>query len=211
MPICKSSTKSNSKNNVSIGYSWINTGQQEKLSVWGRSYFIEPPALSGLSIGNYPYSSLFNLTSIIPQWNSSTLLGLPTERFLEAHVTYIYYVNMFNISDKNLKTNIKPINGEIALNAIKRINAYSYDYKPEIFKNSPKEMEGMLTEQGKNQIGLMAQEIREIFPQLVKSDEKTEQLSVNYVALIPILIESIKEQQKQIEQLKLMIIQLEQK
>jgi hypothetical protein len=58
-------------NNVSIGYSWL-SGQTEKLAVLGRSYFIESPALSGLSIGNYPWSPSFNATSIIPQWNSFT-------------------------------------------------------------------------------------------------------------------------------------------
>jgi hypothetical protein len=69
----------------------------------------------------------------------------------------------------------------------------------------------MLVESGKNQIGIMAQEVKEVFPQLVKQDEKTQQLSVNYVALIPVLIESIKEQQKQIEELKVLVNQLQQR
>ena len=118
---------------------------------------------------------------------------------------------MFNISDRNLKSNIKPIAGETALNAIKRLNGYTYDYKPDVFKNGQKGMEALLLESGKNQIGVMAQEVKELFPQLVKQDEKTQQLSVNYIGLIPILIESIKEQQKQIEELQLLIIQLQQK
>jgi hypothetical protein len=179
--------------------------------VLGRSYFIESPALSGLSIGNYAFSSTFNAMSIIPQWNSSTLLGTSTERFFQAHVSYIYYLDMFRISDRNLKTNIKPLSGELAINSLKRLNGYKYDYKPEVFKNAQKEMEGMLSESGKNQIGVMAQELKEVFPQLVKQDEKTQQLSVNYIGLIPILIESIKEQQKQIEELKLLVTQLQQK
>ena len=52
-------------------------------------------------------------------------------------------------------------------------------------------------------IGLLAQEIQKIFPELVKQagdDEGT--LSVNYQGLIPILINAIKEQQKQIKALK---------
>lgn len=55
-----------SGNNVSIGYTWL-SGQTEKLSVLGRSYFIETPALSGLSIGNYYWNSSINLTGVIPQ------------------------------------------------------------------------------------------------------------------------------------------------
>jgi hypothetical protein len=197
-------------NNVSIGNSW-SSGQTEKLNVRGSSYFIDPPALSGFSIKNYAWSPSFNFTSIIPQWNNSCLIGTSSQLFFQAHISYIYYVNTFQISDRNLKTNIKPIASESALNAIKLLNAYTYDFKPDAFKNSAKEMEGMLAETSKNQIGVMAQELKEVFPQLVKQDEKTQQLSVNYIGLIPILIESIKEQQKQIEELKLLIIQLQQK
>lgn len=89
---------------------------------------------------------------------------------------------MYSISDKNLKTNIKQIEGSFALNAIKKINGYTYDYKPEAFKNSQKEMDPVLLESAKNQIGIMAQEIKEVFPQLVVKDEKTQQFSVNYVS-----------------------------
>jgi hypothetical protein len=199
-----------SGNNVSIGYSWL-SGQTEKLSVLGRSYFKETPALSGLSIGNYPYNSSFNATTIIPQWNNSTLLGTSTERFFEAHVSYIYYLNLYSLSDQNLKTNIQPIKSNTALDGIKRINAYTYDFKPIVFKNAQKEIEPLLLESGKNQIGIMAQELKMVFPQLVKQDEKTQQLSVNYIGLIPILIESIKEQQRQIEDLKLLVSQLQQR
>jgi hypothetical protein len=91
-------------NNVSIGFSWL-SGQSEKLAVLGRSYFIEPPAMSGLSIGNYVWNGWFNATSIIPQWNSSTLLGTPTERFFEIYATNVHYMNFYNLSDRNLKTN----------------------------------------------------------------------------------------------------------
>ena len=52
-------------------------------------------------------------------------------------------------------------------------------------------------------IGLLAQEIQKIFPELVKQAEDDEgTLSVNYQGLIPILINAIKEQQKQIRDLK---------
>ena len=52
-------------------------------------------------------------------------------------------------------------------------------------------------------IGLLAQEIQKIFPELVKqAGDEEGTLSVNYQGLIPILINAIKEQQKQIRVLK---------
>jgi len=49
-------------------------------------------------------------------------------------------------------------------------------------------------------IGLLAQEIQKIFPELVKqAGDDGGTLSVNYQGLIPILINAIKEQQKELE------------
>jgi hypothetical protein len=50
-----------------------------------------------------------------------------------------------------------------------------------------------------NKIGLLAQEIEEVFPELVKSGmDKNKTLSVNYQGLIPVLINAIKEQQEEL-------------
>lgn len=51
------------------------------------------------------------------------------------------------------------------------------------------------------QTGLIAQEVEEIFPELVKTDEKGMK-SVNYIGLVPHLIESVKEQSSEISALK---------
>ena len=44
------------------------------------------------------------------------------------------------------------------------------------------------------QYGFIAQNIQEILPELVKTNIN-DRLSVNYIAMIPILVEAIKEQQ----------------
>ena len=52
-------------------------------------------------------------------------------------------------------------------------------------------------------IGLLAQEVMELFPELVvKSKDKQGTLSVNYQGLIPILLNAIKEQQSQLNKLR---------
>ncbi len=174
------------------------TSQLEEFAVKGNSYFIESPALSGLSIKNENWNGAFNLMGIIPQWNSSTLLGTDNFRFFEVHTTQLFLSNMYFNSDEKLKTNIQKIASRSALSMVLKLNAYTYDFTEKNYPNAQKELLPLLLETGKNQIGVMAQEVKEVLPQLVKQDEQTQQLSVNYVGLIPVLIESIKEQQQQI-------------
>jgi hypothetical protein len=54
------------------------------------------------------------------------------------------------------------------------------------------------------QMGVIAQEVEKVFPELVTAD-KDGFKSVNYIGLIPVMIESIKEQQKQIDELKTLL------
>ena len=54
---------------------------------------------------------------------------------------------------------------------------------------------------GKQRIGVLAQEIQEVFPELVIEDGN-EMLAVNYQGLVPVLINALKEQQKEIDELK---------
>ena len=51
---------------------------------------------------------------------------------------------------------------------------------------------------GKQKIGVLAQEVREVFPELV-SEGDNEMLAVNYQGLVPVLINALKEQQSEIE------------
>ena len=62
------------------------------------------------------------------------------------------------------------------------------------------------TNESKSKIGLLAQDVQKVFPELVKTtNDKNKTLSVNYQGLIPVLINAIKEQQKQIKELKRLI------
>ena len=103
-------------------------------------------------------------------------------------------------SDKNLKTNIKPIPSDISLTKILNLQGVEYNWKDRTDKET--------------KLGLIAQEVQEHVPEAIKMsqtlNDETEFLSVNYLAIIPLLIESIKEQNKQIMELKTRITQLEQ-
>jgi hypothetical protein len=59
----------------------------------------------------------------------------------------------------------------------------------------------------KTHIGFSAQEVKEIFPDLVEADQDG-LLGIDYSGLIPVLVEAIKEQQVQMEALKTEILEL---
>ena len=50
-----------------------------------------------------------------------------------------------------------------------------------------------MTKDGEKKIGVLAQEIKEVFPELVSEDDN-EMLAVNYQGLVPVLINALKEQ-----------------
>lgn len=95
-------------------------------------------------------------------------------------------------SDRRLKKNITPLQN--SLQKIVKLGGYHYHWKNE---NADTRL----------QTGVMAQEVQKLFPELV-SENKEGILAVNYSGLIPVMIESIKEQQKQIDELKKLVERL---
>lgn len=97
----------------------------------------------------------------------------------------------FSTSDKNFKENITPI--ENPIEKIRMISGNTYDWKADM-----KEFHGF---EG-NDVGVIAQEIEAVLPQLVTTRE-TGYKAVKYDKLVALLIEGIKEQQTQIEKLRM--------
>lgn len=86
-------------------------------------------------------------------------------------------------SDARLKKNIRPI--ENIMPKILAMNGKTYNW---VEDSKPTE----------TQIGFIAQEVEKIFPELVQTNE-TGYKSVNYIALVPVLLEGIKNLQKQLD------------
>ena len=88
-------------------------------------------------------------------------------------------------SDIRLKERIEPLKD--MLPKLMKLNGYTYylkDHKDTTL-----------------QVGVLAQELQKIFPELVETD-KQGMLAVRYTQLIPVLLTAIKEQQKEIDGLK---------
>ena len=104
----------------------------------------------------------------------------------------------FITSDKRFKKDIKVI--PQAMESLENISGVSYTYQTEKF-----EKRSLPT--GKS-MGLIAQEVQKVYPELVNEDEEG-YLSVNYDGLIPVLIEALKEQKAHIQKLESKVNQLE--
>ena len=93
-------------------------------------------------------------------------------------------------SDARLKSNIISLGSTLA--KLLMIDGKSYTIK---------------TNEAESKIGILAQDVQKVFPELVKTTNDSNQtLSVNYQGLIPVLINAIKEQQKEIKKLEKLLI-----
>ena len=100
-----------------------------------------------------------------------------------------------------MKTSSKTTNVSI-LTALLQLNGYTYSYKNEEYP------EYKLPDTP--QIGLMAQEVEQVFPQLVVTN-KAGHKAVNYLGLVPVLVEAIKQQQNLLEAQQMYLKRLEEK
>jgi len=102
------------------------------------------------------------------------------------NITGVVTATNFNsTSDISLKEHIHSI--EDPLEKVLKINGVGFRWK----------------DTKEDSIGVIAQDIEEILPELVKNNDHIK--TVNYNGLIGVLIEAVKEQQRQIEELKSII------
>lgn len=88
-----------------------------------------------------------------------------------------------SLSDRNRKTNIRPIENSIAI--IQRLQGVRFDW----------------LDNDKASIGLIAQEVEDVIPEVVETGADGTK-TISYGNIIGVLIEAIKEQQIRIEELK---------
>lgn len=120
------------------------------------------------------------------------------------HNTYALYVygNSYCTgswlgSDIKFKNNIKNIENPLSL--LLNLNGVSYNWKTKEYKERE-------FSEGRH-YGLIAQEVEKVLPDMVKEDDNGEK-AIAYTELIPLLLEAIKQQQKDIEQLQNKVNQL---
>ncbi len=96
----------------------------------------------------------------------------------------------FYSSDKRLKDNVIPITNPIS--KIMKIGGYTFDWN------------GKQDTYSGHDVGVIAQEVEKVLPEVVETRENGYK-AVKYDKMVPLLIEAIKDQQKQIDELKKLI------
>ena len=121
---------------------------------------------------------------------SSTITMSSEGNFTAAQVTASGDVIAF--SDKRVKTNIKTINN--GLEKVTKLRGVSYN-RTDVDDKS-------------NKIGVIAQEVQEVLPEVVNYDNKKDLLGVDYGKMAGVFIEAIKELKAEVDSLKDEIKQL---
>jgi hypothetical protein len=94
-------------------------------------------------------------------------------------------------SSRRFKTNIQPLEG--ALEKVEQLRGVSYDRKAD----------------GKHEIGVVAEDVDQVVPEVVSRDPKNQEVQgVDYSRLAALLIEAVKSQQAEIQELKMQVLQL---
>ncbi len=151
---------------------------QTKLEMWGLynptgQIYIEPKTGTQLLIAPTDWSKNL-LTSI----NGNVAIGGNLSANYISGTAFLY------TSDRSLKTNISEL--QDALSKVEQLQGVSFNWKSD----------------GRADVGLIAQDVEKVYPQLVSTNEVTGLKSVEYGNLVGVLVEAIKEQQKEIDDLK---------
>jgi hypothetical protein len=142
-------------------------------------------SVGGLIIQNYG----LNISLFCQQSNGNVGIGTTTPGYkLTVNGTAWCSSGAWTGSDIRWKKNIKDLNN--SLSRILELQAVNYDLRTDEFPE-------MSFETG-TQIGLIAQDVEKVFPELVRTDNKGYK-AVSYEKLSVLLVESIKEQQQQID------------
>jgi len=171
--------------------------------------------IAGGANGSIPYQSASGVTAFLsigtsgkylksngttPEWDSAVGLtvgqvaygqGTGSELAGDSGMTYNNLTQTLTLSgdvvagsDSEIKDNIETITDALAKTLALR--GVSFNYK----------------KGGKANLGLIAQEVQAVIPEVVSVNDATGFLGIGYNALIGLLVEAIKEQQSQIDELK---------
>ncbi|MFO7370173.1 MAG: tail fiber domain-containing protein [Bacteroidales bacterium] len=158
-----------------------------------------------------------NVRMTISASNGNVGIGLSPSNSYRLYMNGIVAATAFQVtSDIRLKENIKPM--DKSFNKIELLQPITFQFADYIDKNSKissVDSTGAIisaitpdkSAEKKTRFGFSAQEVQKIFPDLVMKDDNG-YLSVDYIGLIPVLVEALKEQQMQIDELEKKVLSL---
>jgi Chaperone of endosialidase len=129
-------------------------------------------------------------SGVVDDYTTALIYGDFSTDYLRLNANVEVYGTLTNPSDRRWKKNIYTIDN--SLEKVTKLRGVTYEWKTKEFSN-------MNFSDGK-QIGVIAQEVEEIVPEVVQTNEDGFK-TVDYAKLTPLLIEAIKAQQSQITNL----------
>lgn len=164
----------------------------------------ENPANALFEIGIGTSSARANAVTVLNNGNIGIGTSAPGTYRLSVNGTINAAGGISQVSDRRYKKDITPITD--ALDKIMKIQGVGYNWRTDEFKDKNFD--------NKHQLGVIAQDIEKILPDAVAKDNNG-YYSVSYTTLVPVLVEAVKEQQgtivnqqKQIDELKILVKQL---
>lgn len=139
------------------------------------------------NIKQFVVSSDSQVIWIYKRLPNGIIVQTPADKSKPVLINNDLYVNgsIYNPSDKNLKKNIKSI--EDKSSSIINLEPVEFNYKDDKTQ--------------KKHLGFIAQDVEKIYPELVTNNQNNLK-SINYIELIPLLVLHIKKQQKEIDELR---------
>jgi len=186
--------------NAQGGEVTINSGgsrDNDSLEIRGRVNF-DNGGHSGMRItatNSNPTNALFE-----PTLFEEGLLGSSTRPFWRIYSREFYAqtpLEYKTYSDRSLKSNIARI--QSAMETINALEGVTYELSTSPMGKRERPLNQQEQFVNDNQLGFIAQDVAKVLPQLVTEDETTGLKTVAYMGVIPVLVEALKEQQKQLD------------
>jgi len=144
-------------------------------------------------MANYITTSTSDPNQTNIRMTTNLMIGADSDPAQELHVTgdglFTGNITAYYSSDINLKDNIRPI--ESAIFKVQQIRGVEFDWNTKA---------GKLEQEKGHDIGLIAQEVEKVLPEIVQIREDGIK-AIQYEKVVPLLVEAIKEQQVLIENL----------
>jgi hypothetical protein len=170
--------------------------------------------LHGLTIlqndydGRMIFGNDYSNPEFYPGTNNTGKIGKLNYQFQYIYGYAIYGNGTYLGSDKRIKENFRSI--DQPLSKILQMNGQKYDFISEASDTIGTEKEKQKrAAMKKNRLGFIAQDLEKIVPEAVLYEEDADKYYIEYSAIIPVIVEAMKEQQTTIEKLNARIETLE--
>ena len=151
---------------------------------------------SGWTSVYFDWIAPYGMPTLYPQSDGSLMIGTSSSRAY-VNAVQVWSTWFTSTSDERVKENIT--NLKSSLQGIRQLRPVKYDIKKSYVTDSALKKNRNLR---KDNIGFLAQEVEKIFPQLVTKTDSNGLYGINYLEMIPIIVDAMKDQSSTIDSLK---------